>query len=234
MKTKVKLLFSVGLLTPLFGFAPIAVMAQNSEEHAQAQVLQAEQETTSDDEAPVNQAELKARLEQRKTALKTRLTFAKQARIRNLCKASQGGISNIRGRIKGLETSRTQVYENLLDRLTKLSEKLQTHDVDTTEFDAQITELTTMIETFNTNLASYEQAVSDLADMDCAADPTAFQASLEAARTERAETAESAKTIRAFLSETVKPTLSELRQQFAQGASSESDNEAETEGGETE
>ncbi len=71
--------------------------------------------------------------------------------------------------------------------------------------------------------------------MDCAADPAAFQASLEAARIERAETAESAKAIRAFLSDTIKPTLKELRQQFAENADSTNETENnETEGGENE
>ncbi len=227
MKNRLKLLVILGLFLPVFAATPLIVLAQ--EGTTQEQTTQGEEDTTTKRE------ELEARLEERKAALNTRLTFAKQARIKNLCKAAQGGISSIRGRIKGLETSRAQVYENLLSRLTRLSEKLKTHDVDTSELDTQITELTALTEAFNTNLESYQQAVSDLADMDCAADPAAFQASLEAARIERAETAESAKAIRAFLSDTIKPTLKELRQQFAENADSTNETENnETEGGENE
>jgi hypothetical protein len=227
MKNRLKLLVILGLFLPVFAATPLIVLAQ--EDTTQEQTTQSEEDTTTKRE------ELEARLEERKAALNTRLTFARQARIKNFCKASQGKLSSIGGRIKGLETSRAQVYENLLSRLTRLSEKLKTHDVDTAEFDAQITELTVMIETFNTNLESYKQAVDDLANMDCATDTEGFQASLEAARTERAETAESSKAIRTFLSDTVKPTLKELRQQFADNADSTNQTENnETEGGENE
>jgi hypothetical protein len=223
MKNRLKLLVILGLFLPVFAATPLIVLAQ--EDTTQEQTTQSEEDTTTKREE----------LEARKAALNTRLTFARQARIKNFCKASQGKLSSIGGRIKGLETSRAQVYENLLSRLTRLSEKLKTHDVDTAEFDAQITELTVMIETFNTNLESYKQAVDDLANMDCATDTEGFQASLEAARTERAETAESAKAIRTFLSDTVKPTLKELRQQFADNADSTNQTENnETEGGENE
>lgn len=227
-----RLLISLGLILPVFVLTPLVVTAQEASTEVQT--------TTTEEEKSVNREELKARVDERKANLKTRLAAAKQARIKTHCKASQGNISNIRGRIKGLETSRSQVYENLLSRLDKLSDKLQTHNVDTTELDGQITELTTLITAFNSNLEAYKTAVGDLADMDCAADPAGFQASLETARIERANTAESAKAIRTFLSETIKPTLKDLRQQFAEGASTkpageaESENENENESGEAE
>lgn len=217
MKTKLKLFFSTGILVPMFAFAPVAAIAQEdnpdrtTDDSNQSQVILA-QENTAEDTAD-DSAGRTERLAKRKAELKTKLDALKTTRIKKLCKASQGNLSSISGRIKGLETSRSHVYANLVQRLTKLGQILKDKGVDTAELDAQITELNTKIETFNTDLEAYKLAVSDLAAMDCAADPTAFQASLETARAARAKTAEDAMAIRTYLSDTIKPTLKDLRAQ---------------------
>lgn len=213
MKFRLKSIFSVAVLALLLAITPNIVLAHEGEDHTQDEIAQTTT-TDSEESEQTAQEQLKARLEARKTQLKTRLDAAKQARITSRCKASQGKLSSISGRIKGLETSRTQVYENLLSRLNKLSEKLATRGIDVAGLNTQITELTALITTFNTELAEYKQTVADLADMDCAADPPAFQASLEAARTARTETAEAAKAVRAYLKDTIKPTLGELKAQL--------------------
>lgn len=221
------------LIASTFAFVatllPLSVAVAHGQE-AEAQ----EATTTAAEEQKPDPAALKARLEERKAALKTRLTAAKLARLKTRCKPAQSSISNIRGRIKGLETSRANVYENLLNRLNKLNERLKTHDVDTATFEAQLTELHTLIDTFSTDLDAYKLTIGDLADMDCASDPTAFQASLEAARTARTKAADSAKAVRAYLSETIKPTLKDLKAQFAQNSSDSQGAETENEGGDQE
>lgn len=230
MKLRLQALLITGM------FALVATMLPLSAAIAHGQTDDGEEATTTavETEKP-DPAALKARIDERKAALKVRLDAAKQARIKTRCKTAQGSISNIRGRIKGLETSRANVYENLLDRLTKLNERLKTHDVNTTEFEAQLEELHTLIDTFSTDLAAYKQAVGDLADMDCVSDPAGFQASLEAARTARTKAADSAKAIRTYLTETIKPTLSELKAQFAQNSGEDkTEQETENEGGEQE
>lgn len=213
MKSKTKLFLSAGLLLPVFVFAPVmAVTGQDSTQtlpNTSTTVAHTEAETKSEEDSDAStRAE---RLAKRKAELKTKLDAVKQARIKNKCKASQGNLSSIRGRIKGLETSRSHVYENLVNRLTKTSQKLKDKGLDTAELDTQITELNTLIATFNTDLAAYKLAVGDLAEMDCVAEPIAFQASLEAARLARTKTADDAKAIRTYLADTIKPTLKTLR-----------------------
>lgn len=221
------------LLSAVFVFAAVMLPLSAVQAHGdESEVLEAN--TTATEEQKPDPAALKARLEERKAALKTRLTAAKLARLKTRCKPAQSSISNIRGRIKGLETSRANVYENLLDRLNKLNERLKTHDVDTAAFEAQLTELHTLIDTFSADLDAYKLTVGDLADMDCASDPTAFQASLEAARTARTKAADSAKAVRTYLSETIKPTLKDLKAQFAQNSSDSQKTETENEGGDEE
>lgn len=229
MKTKLRLFLIAGLLLPIMAFTPVAVLAHEGDgghEHGN-DIAQADE--TDNEEAPLDREALQARIAERKAALQTRLDAARQARIQNRCEMAQGKLNSIRGRIKGLETSRTQVYENLVARLNKLSEHLKTKDVDTAALDGQITELVTLIETFNTDLATYKEAVGDLAVMDCAEDPTGFQASLETARAARSKVAEDAKAIRTLLSDSIKPALVELRKSMEGDTADETETEAENE-----
>lgn len=237
MTLKYKKLFSVSTLALLLTLTPVVATAQGNrtndtvdDETLQTTTI-AEEDTLSESDAR------KARLDERKAAFKTRIDTAKQARIKNRCKSSQGKLSSIGGRIKGFETSRTQVHANLVDRLTKLNDRLKNANVETGSLETEITQLNVLIESFKSNLRTYELSVSDLAAMDCSADPVSFQASLEAARNNRTTAAESAKAVRTYLTETIKPTIKELKAQFAQNKESDqqsgtdtNDNQADGEG----
>lgn len=196
-------------------------------------VTQATEEETTESTGEESTS-LKQRLQERKEKLNIQLSAAQKARLQNRCKNSQGKLSSLEGRIKGIETSRAQVYEHLVDRLTKLSDKLKTKGLDTTELDAHIETLKGKIETFETDLANYKQAVADLAAMDCAEDPDAFKASLEEARTLKATLRESGQDIKEFVKGEIKTTLKAIRKQIAASTPDTSDDteEGETEGGE--
>ncbi len=155
------------------------------------------------------------RIAKRKAELKTKLTNAEKTRLMAKCKASQGNLGTEKGRVKGLETSRSQVYTNLLNRLNDLSARLKVKGVDTTALNADITALKTKIDTFNTDLTTYKQSVSDLASMDCATDPDGFKASLEAARTALKKVNEDAAAVRTYLTGTIKPLLQTIRAELA-------------------
>jgi chromosome segregation ATPase len=155
------------------------------------------------------------RVEKRKTELKIKLSTIEKTRIKAKCKASQGLLSSEKGRIKGIETSRSEVYKNLLNRLNDLSDRLKAKGVDTTDLNNDITALKTKIDTFNTDLTAYKQAVSDLAGMDCATDPDGFKASLETARTALKKVNDDATAIRTYLTGTIKPLLQTIRSQLA-------------------
>lgn len=165
------------------------------------------------------------RIAQRKTELKTKLTALEKTRIQTKCKASQGNLSSEKGRIKGLETSRSEVYTNLLNRLNSLSEKLKVKGVDTTTLNSDIATLKTKIDTFNTDLTAYKTAVTDLSGMDCAADPDGFKASLEAARSALKKVNDDGAAVRSYLSDTIKPLLKSIRTELEK---SESANQTES------
>lgn len=214
MKTR-NIMFGALLMAPLFIFGSVSAQgnpAERAAEKAQTRVAQATEETTQT--AEERKAKLQERITKRKTDLKLRISAAEKQRLQTRCKNSTGKFNALDGRIKGIETSRTQVYENLVNRLTKLSERLQERNVDTTELDAEITRLQEKITTFQTDLATYKQAVADLKDMgaDCATDPEGFKASLETARSALQKVKVDAADIKTFVNDTIKPTLKSIRE----------------------
>ena len=202
------LVFGLSALLAVSMVSATVVFAEEGE-NTTTTTTQTEESTSTE-----TQKSLEERIAKRKAELKTQLKASEKARLKTKCKASQGLLSSVRGRIKGIETSRGEVYKNIINRLTKLSEKLENKGVDTTELDAKIAELQTKMDTFNTDLTAYKQAVSDLADMDCMADPDGFKASLEAARTAQEKVNQDAKAVRSYLNETIKPLLKTIRAQL--------------------
>lgn len=163
---------------------------------------------------PQQAAALKARLEKIKTDLKIKLGAQEKTRLQARCKASQGLVSSLSGRVNGTETSRTEVYANITDRLTDLSAKFKNKGTDTTALDADIAILKTNIASFKTDLAVYKQNASDLSELDCNTDPDAFKAALLATRSAQETVNKDALAIRAYVNDTIKPLLKTLRAQL--------------------
>lgn len=154
---------------------------------------------------------MQTRIEQRKTELKIRLASNEKLSIQAKCKSAQGNVSSIKGRVKGIETSRSEAYGNIVTRLTELSVKLKNKGADTKALDAAIVNLQAKITTFNTDLATYRQDVSDLAGMDCKTDPDGFKAALQASRTAQERVAKDAAAVKAQVNDVIKPLLKTIR-----------------------
>lgn len=154
------------------------------------------------------------RLEKRKTEHKTKLSTLEKTRIKSKCQASQGLVSSVKGRIKGIETSRTNVHKNIVEKLTTLSIKINNKGVDASELDDNIVTLQAKIDVFKTNLAAYKQSVIDLEAMDCKIDPDGFKASLEAARAAQAKVKSDSEDIKSYIKDVIKPLLKSLRAQI--------------------
>ncbi len=223
MKTRIRLVLSILLASPILAFGTVMVKAETGSGSTDSGSSTSTTSSTDDDKDSETETEVESdpktdskklleRLSSRKSELKTKLTNIEQERLKAKCKASQtGAVSSLSGRIKGIETSRSAVHTNLVNRLNKLVEKLKAKEVDTTKLEAEITELKAKIATFKTDLAKYKQAIIDLKAMDCVSDPTAFKASLEAARTLRETVAKDGAAIKTYVNDTIKPTLKEIR-----------------------
>lgn len=214
--TRIILPVSVSLLLPL---------ALVGSAFAYEQTTPTTQTTAPPQEAPVSPAqnqELLKRIETRKAEAKLKLTTAQQKRIETRCQGAQGLVKQVSGRAHGVETSRTKVHTNLVERLKKLEAKLTEKNLDTTQYKTQITELESKIATFNTDMAAYKLTVTDLSSIeDCTADPTAFKASLDASRTALQKVRDDSLAIRTYVKDTIKPTLKSLRTQLETTANQE-------------
>jgi len=191
----------------LFTLTPAVAWAV---ETTQESATKPAQTTTTSD----SKTDLKTRVEKRKTELKTKLTTAQKTRLQSKCKPSQAVLGTVKSRSLTAETKHGEVYGNSATKLTELSTKLKNKGADTTELDAAIVTLQGKITTFNTDLATYKEAINDLLEMDCAADPDGFKASLESARTAREAVRKDAADVRTYLKDTIKPLLATIRSQL--------------------
>lgn len=173
--------------------------------------VEGENTTTSTTETTDQKAALQQRIAERKTELKTRLTYAQKQLLKGKCKAAQGKLSSVGGRAKGIETSRSKVHSLVVKHLTDLSEKLQNKGADTTELDAAVVTLQEKITIFNDDLVIYKQAIADLEAMDCVTDPDGFKASLDTARATLDTLKQDANDIRTYVKDTIKPLLQTIR-----------------------
>ncbi len=199
----------------------VPVLAHYGEDHSSDRVMA----QTTEPGSRSSPEELRARLQERKDELKLRLSNAQKTRLQARCKNAQGKLSAVEGRIQGIETSRNEVYGNLVGHLTELSSKLKAKGIDTSQLDMQIVQLEERIAAFKTEFAEYKQAVADLAEMDCEADPEAFKAALEDARSHRKTLHETGQNIRKYVTETIKLTLAVLRAELAAKAGTNSNND---------
>lgn len=170
--------------------------------------------TTSTTPTAQQKQQLEDRIKSRISSLKITISNAQKARITERCTAAQNKLDALKKKLDNVHSNRTQVYGGVSTRLTALSEKLKAQGVDTTTLDTDIKALNTKTETLKTDLAAYKQAVEDAIAVDCKSDPTAFQASLEAARKQLDVVRTDAQAISDYVKNTIKPLLETLRQQL--------------------
>jgi hypothetical protein len=154
------------------------------------------------------------RVQERKEKVKERLSVAKERQVKLRCKAANGLIKSASKRIGSFEAKRKNVYGGAATRLQELSPKLQAAGIDTATFDEQVAILKTKAEAYNTALAGLKTAVEDLGDMDCAADPQGFMATLMDVKEHREDVIAKGLDFRSYLKNTVKPTLRNIKQQL--------------------
>lgn len=206
MKRVIKLGIAMALILPSFAI-PLVLAETTTTTTTNADT------TTKPLTAEEKQA-LAARIKERKTALKIKLTTTEKTRIVAKCSASQGVVGNVKGKLQSTENARIKAYTTIKNNLTELSTKLKDKGVNTTGLEAALTTLQTKIDTFNTDLAKYKQAISDLKEVDCKADPDGFKASLETARTALQTVNTDGVAIRTYLTDTLKPLLKTIRTQL--------------------
>ena len=159
--------------------------------------------------------ELLTRLAKQKTDLKIKLTDAETSKLKLKCQPAQTVVKTVETRVNTNVETRTKAYQDANDKLTAIIAKLQSKGIDVTELKSELTVLQGKITVFNTDLTAAKQAMSDVRNVDCLSDPTAFEAALQTARTARDKVIKDASDIKTYVSSTIKPTLEKIRQQLA-------------------
>lgn len=142
------------------------------------------------------QKTMEQRIADRKTALKTKLDAALQARLKGKCKASQKLVTAAKTKSDKAIENRQKAYEAVQTRLDALVAALEKANIDTATIADLQTQVDTAIEKLKTDVTAYNQTLTDLAGMNCETDPTGFKATLETARTQRKQVAKDAADLR--------------------------------------
>ena len=203
MRQKLKYLVALGLIVPVMAFGPI-VLAHEGEE-------QTETANQSDTE---KQKTLTERIEKNKDQFKIKLRAAEILALKGKCGSAQTKVKTHIENVSANVPARVKAYQNLYEHLNNLVARLEAKDVDTTTLKEQLETLDQKIHAFDDDLETYKQSLGDLKDINCVADPDGFKAALEAARADRQALTEDMAAIKAYVKDTIKPTLQQIRDQL--------------------
>jgi hypothetical protein len=145
-----------------------------------------------------------------KLTLKVQPTAAEQIKIKANCKAAQ-----VKGRILSAQINqkvvlRSAAYVSVTGKIDSLITDLKAANVDTTKLQTERDALQKLITTYGTDLKAYQENITDMNAVDCIVDPVGFKAALETARASQATVLKDIIAIRAYVNDTIKPTLQDI------------------------
>lgn len=215
-----------GAIIPVYMTSYEQVRAEEAAETTADDSAVDDDQDKAEDVASDKKNDLKARLEKYKEKRTERLAAFQEQRLKLRCKAAQGKIATLEARMNNIVANRKKVYTEITEKLDKLIVKLQAAGIDTTELETAREDAKAELATVSTSLDSYETILADLSEMDCTADPEAFQAALEQARETRKQLHDDAQNFRRFVLEELRDILKDIRQQLAEkaGESTDEDN----------
>ncbi len=152
-----------------------------------------------------------------KSALGREVTNAELAKMKLRCSVAQTNAKSLASRLATVQKNRNAAYDSILKSLNTLLASLQAQAFETSALQENIASLQAKVDTFKIDMNNYYQAVNDLGTVDCASDPLAFIAALQAARKSHDAVLPQVADIRATIANTIKPTLTQIRTQLANG-----------------
>lgn len=152
-----------------------------------------------------------------KAALGREVKNDEMNKIKLRCSVAQANAKTLATRLSTVQKNRNAAYDSILQSLNTLSSQLDKQAFETTSLNENIKALQTLVDSYKTNMNAYTQAVTDMSTLDCAADPAAFIAALQAARLAHSSVQTQIGEIRTYVTNTVKPTLAQIRTQIEDG-----------------
>lgn len=159
-------------------------------------------------------AELKKRIDENKATLKTKIDEATKKRITTKCKPAQIAVKGAETSANAITENRGKAYSKIAEKIDALIVKVKAQNIDTAALEAANATAKQKAETLSASLKTYQQTLADLQAMDCVADPTAFQATLEKARTQRETVKTQAQDLRTYISTTLKDAIKAVKKQL--------------------
>ena len=219
-----------GAIATMLILSPVVVLAEDSTGGSGSDSSQTETTTTKTPTAEQT-AEMKKRLEENKAKLKTKVDEALKKRITSKCKPAQALVRSAETSANTVTENRSKAYAKINDKVLGLIEKLKAADIDTTELEKAQQAAKAKAEALATSMKTYQQTLTDLRDMDCVADPTAFAATLETARSQRQTVKTLATELRTYISTTLKQAIQKVRAELEKKKSTETSEESTTPAG---
>ncbi len=160
---------------------------------------------------------LSERIKTYKAGIKTKIAKNAQTKIALHCSVAQENTKTLTTRMKTVEKNRNAAYSNITKQLNTLLKRLDNQAYETTSLKDNITVLEGKTTDFKTSMAGYTQSLDDLSTMDCKKDPLAFIGALQAARKSHEKILPMITDIREYITNTIKPSLVQVRQQIESG-----------------
>lgn len=170
-------------------------------------IASAQQSNSTEDD---KQARLQ-RIEARKAAQQEFLTEFKEQRLRERCEQAQVKVSATAQKAIKHQEKRLQVYDTLLGKLTLLVERLQESNKDPADLQAGIEEYSQFVASYQEQSQQYITALTDTSEMECTADVSGFNASLQAAREQVGAVKEAAKSIKTYAAQDLRKVISQYK-----------------------
>ena len=164
---------------------------------------------------------LEQRVAQRKAERKVTLDDKTVRRLETRCTNTQGKIRTLKSRYSDTSNNRNKTYRNIDAKMWVIIGSLKLIDKDTFKLEQQRLELAKQVAAFDNSSAQFRQVMDDAAAMNCRADPAGFMALIETARLYNAQIRKSFTSIRSYVIDTIKPTITEYSTELELKASTE-------------
>lgn len=146
---------------------------------------------TADLDAPVDNTSASepvldtSRIQQRVEFYKISLSSNERKRLVQRCVSAQSRLSAIRAKAALSTDKRRQTYHNITALVTGMVARLNAQGVTTDEVQKPLQNIQNKMTKFESDYASYQNALDDARLLDCQANPEGFKAALEDARAQR-------------------------------------------------
>lgn len=169
------------------------------------------EKTTSTAHSATEVSDVKARIDERKARLNTKLDAATQKNISGKCVSAQAKLKMVSAKLKETNEKYIPKYEEFIKKSENMESSLSGDGVKSSELLGQIGEAKTKLAAVKTATQSLQASVDDAASVDCKADPTGFKATVDDARIQSKALTEAKHELTKYARTTLKTTLQSIK-----------------------